>query len=174
MNGNQKAIEPARFSPPPPRGGRTERHALSSPNASLASHETGGLSPMAFLVGVMVCPYRRSFLQRSPDCVEHAGNIAAHLRGGYAHDAVALGFEPAIAARIVRDLVGFRVLRAIDLDDEAPFETHEIDNVSANRMLSAEAHTIELPGAQGVPEPALRVAHGLAQGSRAFVGHEGG
>ncbi len=39
--------------PPPPRGGRTERHGLSSPIASLSTVATGELSPMAFLVGVM-------------------------------------------------------------------------------------------------------------------------
>src|SRR5207249_9385979 len=37
---------------PPPRGGRTERHGLSSPIATVNKTPTGELSPMAFLVGV--------------------------------------------------------------------------------------------------------------------------
>ena len=38
--------------PPPPRGGRTERHGLRRPQAHRAAHAVGRLSPMAFLVGV--------------------------------------------------------------------------------------------------------------------------
>ncbi len=39
--------------PPPPRGGRTERHGLSSPICNGSSNATGGPSPTAFLVEVM-------------------------------------------------------------------------------------------------------------------------
>src|SRR6187200_116959 len=44
----------ARGLSPPPRGGRMERHGLSSPIATASQTRTGELSPMAFLVGVSV------------------------------------------------------------------------------------------------------------------------
>src|SRR4051794_11112937 len=45
---------------PPPEGGRTERHGLSSPIATVRQTPTGELSPMVFLVGVKLSRTRRA------------------------------------------------------------------------------------------------------------------
>ena len=63
------------------------------------------------------------------------------------------------------------MLTAIDLDDEAPFQADEIGDVAPDRMLAAEPGFIELSDPQRAPELTLRIAHALAQGPCALVGH---
>ena len=75
----RKADTPASGGSPPPRGGRTERHGLSSPIATVRQTPTGELSPMAFLVGVVssraqpVTPTR--CVQRLRSAVALRGNV---------------------------------------------------------------------------------------------------
>ncbi len=64
-----------------------------------------------------------------------------------------------------------RVLPAIQLDDEAVFETHEIDDEVAQRVLAAELESGKLAIAQVAPKQALRVGGPLAQVSGAIRGY---
>ncbi len=58
-----------------------------------------------------------------------------------AHDAKALAFQMR-RADFIRRAVG--VLTAIDLDDEAAFKAHEIENVAIERNLAPELMAAEL------------------------------
>jgi hypothetical protein len=51
------------------------------------------------------------------------------------------------------------MMAAIDLDDEAPLQAHEIDNVRPDRMLPAEVMAVDLPLEQLAPELPLCLAH---------------
>jgi hypothetical protein len=63
------------------------------------------------------------------------------------------------------------VVAAIDLDDEALLQTHEIDDVGPDRMLAAEAMPADLPLAQLAPELPPGLAHCFPQTAGAVVGH---
>src|SRR5438477_8933380 len=93
--------------PPPSRGRQNAQYA------------TGGLSPMAFLVGVTMTRCGRQLLQLRPDRVDNAAQIAEHFRAGDTQHTIALGIEPAIALGIVRHLRILRVVPAVDLDDQS-------------------------------------------------------
>ena len=70
------------------------------------------------------------------------------------------------------DLFRLSVMTAIDLDNEAPRQTHEIDDVNAEWMLSAKAIVPDLPLAQFTPQLPLAVSHIAAQSTGTFVCHE--
>jgi hypothetical protein len=54
------------------------------------------------------------------------------------------------------------MLSPIDLDDEHPPQTGEIDDVGTNGHLTAKMHSKEM-AAEISPEATLRVGHGLTQ-----------
>src|SRR5439155_11942229 len=56
------------------RGGRMERHGLSSPIPTASQTPTGELSPMAFLVGVVLSPVRPATPTR---CVQRLRSAVA-------------------------------------------------------------------------------------------------
>ncbi len=70
----------------------------------------------------------------------------------------------------VRLLPG-RVLPAVQLDDEAVFETHEIDDEAAQGMLAAELEPGKLAVAQVAPKQTLRVGGPLTQVSGSIRGY---
>jgi hypothetical protein len=51
----------------------------------------------------------------------------------------------------------FEVLPTVELDDQLGFDTGEVSEVAADRMLAAELAAGELTVAQGVPQGALGV-----------------
>ena len=127
---------------------------------------------MAFLVGVALSTsHGWPLLQDCPDRIDYTADIAEHFRVRHTHDAITFSLEPLVTPRIVRDLLVLGVMPAVDLDNEPPLEAHEVDDIAAERMLPAKARSIDLLGAQRPPQLALTVAHGLAQGSGALVGH---
>jgi hypothetical protein len=73
----------------------------------------------------------------------------------------------------VHDLLLIAVLLAVDLDDEAPFQAHEIGYLAPDRMLAAEPSSIEVSDPQRAPEPTLRVAHDLVDEARRRERHSG-
>jgi hypothetical protein len=57
----------------------------------------------------------------------------------------------------------FRVLAAVQLDNEPSFQTDEIHDVVPERVLAPEFAAIKLPSAKTAPEPALRFSGPDAQ-----------
>jgi hypothetical protein len=86
-------------------------------------------------------------------------------------DAKTLGFEPSRALSIMRCYD--RMLAAIDLDDQLPFEADEIYDVSPNRSLPPELQSLELSKAKAGPETALCVCQLLPELSRDRHAHRG-
>jgi hypothetical protein len=58
----------------------------------------------------------------------------------------ALSFKPSGS---VRRIVG--VLCSVDFDDQPPFETDKIDDVTPDLLLSSKFHPMQAPVAQGTP-----------------------
>lgn len=63
------------------------------------------------------------------------------------------------------------MLSAIDLDDEAAVEAHEVDDVGAQRVLPPKPAPRDLTLAQLGPQQTLAVGHLSAKISSALVGH---
>jgi hypothetical protein len=49
-------------------------------------------------------------------------------------------------------LLGFRVLTAVELDDQAPVAIDEVDAIAADRLLADEFEAAELPAANAGPQ----------------------
>ena len=65
------------------------------------------------------------------------------------HDPIALPHQKGLTTRVLL-LLGC-VLPPVQLDDEAAFETHEIDNEAPKRALTAKLEPRKLPVAQAMP-----------------------
>lgn len=57
------------------------------------------------------------------------------------------------------------MLAAIELDDEAAFDTGEIANVRAERVLASELEASELTATQSIPKQTLCIGWVFAEGS---------
>jgi hypothetical protein len=76
-------------------------------------------------------------------------DITQHLVVPESQDAESLSLQPCCSRAVLLSSVA--MLPAIDLDDEPSIEADEIDDVGANRHLSAEAMTIDLLKAKLCP-----------------------
>jgi hypothetical protein len=56
-----------------------------------------------------------------------------------------------------------RVLSAVDLDDETPFDAAEVDHERAERPLPLELEAAEPPPAQSGPHGLFRIGHSSSQ-----------
>ncbi len=72
------------------------------------------------------------------DAFEHSGQIARDLRIPEANDAIAFVLEPALPCTIALGRVVFVVVTTVELDDEAFGWAEEVDDIGADRRLSAE------------------------------------
>src|ERR1700679_4367063 len=61
-----------------------------------------------------------------------------------------LACEKRIALHVVSDAIG--VKRAVELDDQLLFDTHEIDDVRSDEILALEFVAVELAVAHRIPE----------------------
>jgi len=64
------------------------------------------------------------------------------------------------------------VLAAVDFNNEPVLETHEVDDMTIARSLSAKMETLFSPGAQIDPQLHLLRGHSLAQTASGFVSHK--
>jgi len=64
-------------------------------------------------------------------------------------------------------------LAAIQFDDEPGLSARKVGDEWPNRVLAAEAQSVDLPATQPAPEQTLGVGHGLAQFARSFDGAHG-
>ena len=91
-------------------------------------------------------------MQRMENLIDHALGVAEHVVVPEAHDAVASKAQPSLARWTFRC-----VLAAIDFDDELGRGTKEIDDVTAERLLTAEAEPVELLAPQPRPQAKLGI-----------------
>src|SRR5581483_3822150 len=68
---------------------------------------------------------------------------------------VALPPEPNFPSEVARLLV--HVMPTINLDDQAPLEAYEVDDIRANRVLAAEPHSVNLSSPQELPQPTFGI-----------------
>lgn len=65
-------------------------------------------------------------------------------------------------------LLWFGMLAAVDLDDQAFFQTNEICREDADWVLAPKTEAVDLTTAERAPETPFGVAHGRAQLLSAF------
>jgi hypothetical protein len=75
-----------------------------------------------------------------------------------AENSVAFCVEPCRTGRIPKLISRFGMLHAVDLDDEAPFQTDKVDDVGANWMLPPQAQSHQPALAEFAPQNALFVS----------------
>ncbi|KZC18475.1 hypothetical protein RHOFW104R3_36315 [Rhodanobacter denitrificans] len=97
-------------------------------------------------------------LQNHP---EHAFDIHQCLIVPETQHAVSLGLQIPGAALVVPDL--FRMLAAIQFNDQHGLTANKINDVMIDLMLAAEFVAIQLPVAQMEPKLLLGIGHGLVQ-----------
>ena len=97
------------------------------------------------------------------DGLKHAIRVAKHLMVPEPQNLIALLHQERLTTRVL-PLLGC-VLSPVQLDDEAVFEAHEIDDESPKRTLAAELEPRKLALAQAVPQHALRIGGAPSSGS---------
>jgi hypothetical protein len=100
----------------------------------------------------------KRLLNHGPDALEILQNVVVLE----ADEAEALAFEICSPASVAFG----GVLAAVDLDDQAPFRTQEIDDVAVDLHLLPEFDAIQLTAAQDAPEFPLGIRGVLAERSR--------
>ncbi len=60
------------------------------------------------------------------------------------------------------------MLRAVELDDELPLDADEVDDIGADRRLTAELQALQAAVPEQAPEDPLGLCHGGAEGASSF------
>ena len=81
--------------------------------------------------------------------MKHAIRVAKHLVVPEPQDPIALLHQESLTTRV--SLLLGCVLSPVQLDDEAAFETHEIDDEAPKRTLTAKLEPRKLAVAQAMP-----------------------
>lgn len=82
--------------------------------------------------------------------LHHSFNVLHHVVVPESQNDETLSAQPSIALFIV--LLLLSMLSAINLDNQSPLQTHEIDDLPAQRLLTAEFTTLDLPVAKPLPK----------------------
>jgi hypothetical protein len=90
--------------------------------------------------------------EKGSNGLHDGGCIVQNLLIAEAQDAVALARQPFVSQRIVQLGLGKIVPAAIQFDDEAAAQMHEVGDVSADRSLTPEA---DVRRAQSLPQHRL-------------------
>jgi hypothetical protein len=83
------------------------------------------------------------------DCLKHALAILRHFIVPEPKHLPALAFQIGVPRLVAR---AFGVLRAVGFDNQLSANTKKVDNVRADRNLSAKLESAEAPVAQKTPE----------------------
>jgi len=97
-------------------------------------------------------------------------HVGQHISSGDAKHENALRLKPCRSPFVMNHAVWLAVALAIDLDGQPRIVTIEIQNVGADRMLSAKAQTRKPTTAKGCPHQDFRQRHLAAKFARAFDG----
>jgi hypothetical protein len=103
-------------------------------------------------------------LQRLIDSCEYDIGPSQHVVVPEAQHPKAARSEKHVSTDIVVGLLG--MLAAVQLDDEKSFETREIADVRAHRVLPTKFEACQLTSAHTLPKHALRTSRVLAEGAR--------
>lgn len=90
--------------------------------------------------------------KRATNRLEHESHIVVDLLIAKSNHAVAAFGKPLGSPHIMVPMLRLLVLRAIEFDDEPLSEADEVDDVRAERRLSAKFVAVDLAGAQEEPE----------------------
>ena len=94
-----------------------------------------------------------------------------HRTGRKAQGLEARQSQNLITTLITSGLFELSVMGSIDLHDQSPVETDEVENVVENRRLFPEVKPVSPQGPQPQPKPDFLYRHGLSQRPRAFDAH---
>ena len=92
-------------------------------------------------------------------CLENAFQILTNLIVPEPDHSISSLFECSRSKRIAIPVV----LPSVDLDDQAPIDAAEIDDVLADRPLALELQPAEPPVAQFKPHGSLGIGHAVSQ-----------
>jgi hypothetical protein len=87
---------------------------------------------------------RACHCERLPNLIHHKPYVLVHFVIPEADRPIAALCEPGRTARIMLRGRFFEMLRPVELSDESPREADEVDDVRAERCLSAELVPVEL------------------------------
>jgi hypothetical protein len=107
--------------------------------------------------------------QLPPNILDDPIRLAQHIAVAITQHAVAFALQP-VRARFLIGGVDI-VVRAVDLDDQVRRQAREVDDIAADRNLSAKAVTGDLLAPQARPQPALGVGHVDAETARDYGRH---
>jgi hypothetical protein len=82
---------------------------------------------------------------------------------------IALSQEIRVAPSVACDVPGFKVLAAVNFDDELGSVADKIDDVGADGRLSAETCPLKPVGAHVVPDDAFGIGHVASQSFRVIA-----
>ena len=100
------------------------------------------------------------------DGVENTFQIANHLAVPETDHPIAFVLEPPRADLIVRRDVVTALMPAVAFDDQSSPVTHEIDDVPADRCLTAEVRILHRHASEVPPKPTLGRGYGVTQSAR--------
>lgn len=96
-----------------------ERHGLSAPITARELRRNRRAKSDGAPGGGVLARVSRTFpAVRPPDGIHHTIEVLEDIDCWKAQHPIALGLEPAIAARVVGDLIVFSMMAAIDLNDQ--------------------------------------------------------
>ena len=175
---------------PPPQGGRV-RKGSGSVSHGLRRKDGAGLEPgdgrseprdncpqssslpppLRGRVGVGGDFGGREQAQFPQHARDDAFKVFADLPIPGTEHAVAAALEPSSSMGVLDRFRRLTVLHAIDFNDEATFEAHEINGVGSDRMLSAEPQPGDTPLPKFGPEDSFFFCRHRAQTPRDLVRH---
>ena len=101
------------------------------------------------------------------DHLENSGQIVHHIVVPDPDRAKTKGAEVVVASSVF--FKAFRVLTAVDLDNQAPLTANEVDIVSINGLLADEFEAAELSTANVFPQGEFCGCRGAPQLPRSFI-----
>jgi hypothetical protein len=103
---------------------------------------------------------RGSLCDHGSNRVENTRQIAQNVVVPEMQDAIIVHDQPLVTNGVV---LAFRVLPAINFDDEAGFATNKIDDVRTDRLLPDKLLSMELARSQTMPERRFRISRASPQ-----------
>ena len=93
----------------------------------------------------------RALLGDSFNDANHAVEVQQHVEVGEPQYAEVVAHQPCCPPLVVHHLIGLKVLTAVDLHNEASFQTNEIYEVRTERELASETQATDSFASQGSP-----------------------
>jgi hypothetical protein len=135
-------------------------------NSTSLKAKLGHLAPLAGRGrSALAIRVRGSLSKRGRNRFKNARHVAQHIVVPKSQDSVVVISKPFVTNRIMWTV---RMLSAVDLNNQAPFATYEIDYVGTNRILPNKFVPVQPARAQLVPKCFLRFGGNAPQASGAL------